>query len=79
MARYEISRGIGVIDVRAKPGHKTRGLLVAGNLVLECALGKGGISAFKREGDGATPLATMRLLWQVLKQVLEPSSATVLA
>ena len=63
MARYEISRGIGIIDVRAKPGHKTRGLLVAGNLVLECALGKGGISAFKREGDGATPLATMRLLY----------------
>ena len=63
MARYEISRGIGVIDVRAKPGHKTRGLLVAGNLVLECALGKGGISAFKCEGDGATPLATMRLLY----------------
>ena len=63
MARYGISRGIGVIDVRAKPGHNTRGLLVAGNLVLECALGKGGISAFKREGDGATPLATMRLLY----------------
>ncbi len=63
LARYEISRGIGVIDVRAKPGHKTRGLLVAGNLVLECALGKGGITAFKREGDGATPLATMRLLY----------------
>lgn len=63
MARHEISRGIGVIDVRAKPGHKTRGLLVAGNLVLECALGKGGISAFKREGDGATPLASMRLLY----------------
>ncbi len=41
MARYEISRGVGIIDVRAKPGHRTRGLLVAGNLVLECALGKG--------------------------------------
>lgn len=56
-------RGIGMIDVRAKPGHKTRGLLVAGNLVLQCALGKGGISAFKREGDGATPLSNMRLLY----------------
>lgn len=56
-------RALSTIDVRAKPGHKTRGLLVAGNLVLECALGKGGISAFKREGDGATPLARMRLLY----------------
>ncbi len=63
MARYEIRRSIDVIDVRAKPGYKTRGLLVAGNLVLQCALGKGGISAFKREGDGATPLARMRLLY----------------
>jgi len=27
-----------------------------------CALGRGGIAALKREGDGATPLARMRLL-----------------
>ncbi|CAN7237509.1 L,D-transpeptidase family protein [Phyllobacterium sp. LjRoot231] len=32
-------------------------------MVLRCALGKGGITAFKREGDGATPLARMRLLY----------------
>ncbi len=59
MTRNQKNRGIGIIDVRAKPGHKTRGLLAAGNLVLECALGKGRISAFKREGDGATPLSSM--------------------
>ncbi|NKC03592.1 hypothetical protein HED55_10535 [Ochrobactrum haematophilum] len=41
MTRYQGSRGVGIINVRAKPGHKTRGLLTAGNLVLECALGKG--------------------------------------
>ena len=63
MTRNQKSHGIGIIDVRAKPGHRTRGLLVAGNLVLQCALGKGGISAFKREGDGATPLSSMRLLY----------------
>ena len=34
----------------------------AGNLVLPCALGSAGISAIKREGDGATPLAAMRIL-----------------
>lgn len=33
-----------------------------GGKVLVCALGKGGIRALKREGDGATPLARMRLL-----------------
>lgn len=30
--------------------------------MVPCALGRSGISAFKREGDGATPLARMRLL-----------------
>ncbi len=37
--------------------------MIAGNMILRCALGKGGITAFKREGDGATPLARMRLLY----------------
>jgi L,D-peptidoglycan transpeptidase YkuD (ErfK/YbiS/YcfS/YnhG family) len=37
-------------------------LLKAGSLVFACALGRGGISSNKREGDGATPLGRMRLL-----------------
>lgn len=36
--------------------------MAVGGKVLICALGKGGIKALKREGDGATPLARMRLL-----------------
>ncbi|WP_027231023.1 L,D-transpeptidase family protein [Phyllobacterium sp. UNC302MFCol5.2] len=51
-----------VIDVRPRPGHATQGQLIAGGMVLRCALGRGGITAFKREGDGGTPLAQMRLL-----------------
>ncbi len=47
--------------VRARPGRPSQGLLRAGGSVFACALGRGGISAFKREGDGATPLAAMRL------------------
>ena len=31
-------------------------------VVFPCALGRGGISSNKREGDGATPLAAMRIL-----------------
>jgi len=31
-------------------------------MIFRCALGRGGISANKREGDGATPLAAMRVL-----------------
>lgn len=54
--------GLTRLTVRARPGNPSQGLLVAGNAVFPCALGKGGISASKREGDGATPLASMRIL-----------------
>ena len=48
-----------------KPGQRTRGWLVAGPLALPVALGRGGIRANKREGDGGTPRGTFRLrrLW----------------
>jgi L,D-peptidoglycan transpeptidase YkuD (ErfK/YbiS/YcfS/YnhG family) len=51
--------------VRAKPGHRSRGWLLAGPLALPVALGRGGIKANKREGDGGTPRGTFRLrrLW----------------
>jgi L,D-peptidoglycan transpeptidase YkuD (ErfK/YbiS/YcfS/YnhG family) len=51
--------------VRAKPGARTRGILTAGALALPVALGRGGIRANKREGDGGTPRGTFRLrrLW----------------
>ena len=54
--------GIRIITVRTAPGKPQRGLLRAGGRTFPCALGRSGISAFKREGDGATPLAAMRLL-----------------
>lgn len=50
------------LTVRPAPRDQRRGLIVAGKRVLACALGKGMISARKREGDGATPLGAMRLL-----------------
>ncbi|SJM31626.1 ErfK/YbiS/YcfS/YnhG family protein [Mesorhizobium delmotii] len=55
-------KGLRVLTVRARPGHASQGLLQAGKLVFSCALGCGGISAGKREGDGATPLGSMRIL-----------------
>jgi len=57
-----LPKGLLALTVRARPGHPTQGLLQAGKLVFPCALGRGGISANKREGDGATPLAAMRIL-----------------
>ena len=50
------------IAVRARPGQRTRGWLVAGALALPVALGRGGIKANKREGDGGTPRGVFRLL-----------------
>jgi L,D-peptidoglycan transpeptidase YkuD (ErfK/YbiS/YcfS/YnhG family) len=39
-----------------------RGLLQAGHFSLPCAIGAGGVSRQKREGDGATPAGRFRLL-----------------
>ena len=51
--------------VRAAPGDRTRGWLMAGPLAIPVALGRGGIRANKREGDGGTPRGSFRLrrLW----------------
>jgi L,D-peptidoglycan transpeptidase YkuD (ErfK/YbiS/YcfS/YnhG family) len=56
---------LSTIAVRAKPGKQTRGWLVAGPRAIPVALGRGGIKANKREGDGGTPRGRFRLkrLW----------------
>jgi L,D-peptidoglycan transpeptidase YkuD (ErfK/YbiS/YcfS/YnhG family) len=58
-------RHLKTLSVRAAPGSRTRGLMLAGPLAFPVALGHGGILANKREGDGATPRGTYRLkrLW----------------
>lgn len=50
------------MTVRTRPGAPSQGLLIAGGRVMRCALGRSGVTAFKREGDGATPLAAMAVL-----------------
>ena len=56
---------LDTIRVRARPGDPTRGWLVAGPLAVPVALGRTGIKANKREGDGGTPRGRFRLrrLW----------------
>ena len=53
------------LRVRARAGDRTKAWLIAGPLAVPVALGRGGILANKREGDGATPRGRFRLvrLW----------------
>jgi L,D-peptidoglycan transpeptidase YkuD (ErfK/YbiS/YcfS/YnhG family) len=51
-----------LIRVRTRPGTRTRGILSAGALQIPVSLGRGGIRADKREGDGGTPRGTFRLI-----------------
>jgi L,D-peptidoglycan transpeptidase YkuD (ErfK/YbiS/YcfS/YnhG family) len=60
-------RTLSIIRVRGRPGDRTRGLLLAGGLAIPVMLGRGGIRANKREGDGATPrgrFRPVRLWWR---------------
>jgi L,D-peptidoglycan transpeptidase YkuD (ErfK/YbiS/YcfS/YnhG family) len=58
-------RGLTLIRVTAAAGFPTRGHLIAGSHVFRVALGRGGIRADKREGDGGTPRGRFKLvrLW----------------
>jgi L,D-peptidoglycan transpeptidase YkuD (ErfK/YbiS/YcfS/YnhG family) len=53
------------LTVHRRPAQASRGWLSAGGRALPVALGRGGIRANKREGDGATPRGVFRLrrLW----------------
>lgn len=52
-----------VVIVRPAPGNRARGTVSLGGITVQAALGRSGRTAFKREGDGATPIAAMRLLY----------------
>jgi L,D-peptidoglycan transpeptidase YkuD (ErfK/YbiS/YcfS/YnhG family) len=51
----------GLLVVRVLSRAAQRGVLHWGGLALPCAIGRGGVRARKREGDGATPLGRWRL------------------
>jgi len=58
-------RPLSVIRVNPAAGNPRRGWLTAGALTIPVALGRGGIKANKREGDGGTPRGVFypRQLW----------------
>ncbi len=52
------------LRVRRRPGAAPHlGLLTIAGLTLPCALGRSGLTRFKREGDGATPVGRFELLF----------------
>jgi L,D-peptidoglycan transpeptidase YkuD (ErfK/YbiS/YcfS/YnhG family) len=53
-------RPFSAIGIRAAAGDPRRGWLIAGGRAIPVALGRGGIRANKREGDGGTPKGTFR-------------------
>ncbi len=55
-------RPFASVTIRARAGNPRRGWLIAGGLAIPVALGRGGILANKREGDGGTPRGTFRPL-----------------
>jgi len=62
-ASYTTNRGSGplsAISVKPAAGNPRRGWLMAGRLTIPVALGRGGILANKREGDGGTPRGSFR-------------------
>ena len=69
---------VRTLRVRAAPGSRTRGWMVAGPLAFPVALGRGGILANKREGDGATPRGRFRLRRLWWRADRDPRPATLL-
>ncbi len=52
----------GTITVRVKPGSRTQALVSFAGRTEQAAIGRSGTTSRKREGDGATPIAPMRLV-----------------
>ena len=78
MAQPKRERSLRRLTVRRKPGWPARGWLMAGQLSLPVALGRTGIKANKREGDGATPRGTFRLTRLRWRADRHPRPATLL-
>jgi L,D-peptidoglycan transpeptidase YkuD (ErfK/YbiS/YcfS/YnhG family) len=71
-----VMQTLRTLHVRTAPGNRTRGVLAAGPLAIPVALGRGGILANKREGDGGTPRGSFRLrrLWWRADRAARPAT-----
>ena len=61
------TRAATTVTVRRRPGLPSQGILTFAGCAIPVALGRGGLKANKREGDGGTPIGTfrpLRLWWR---------------
>jgi len=67
---------LSLIRIHRRPGRRSQGWLRAGPLAVPVALGRGGIRADKREGDGGTPRGRFRplRLWWRADRLPRPAS-----
>lgn len=67
-------RAVSHITIVRRPGQRTRGWLMAGPWTFPVALGREGVRANKREGDGATPRGCFRpvRLWWRADRIIRP-------
>jgi L,D-peptidoglycan transpeptidase YkuD (ErfK/YbiS/YcfS/YnhG family) len=71
---------LATIRVSARPGRRSQGFLRAGSLVMPVALGRAGVKANKREGDGGTPhgqFFPVRLWWRGDRLSRPPTSLPI--
>jgi L,D-peptidoglycan transpeptidase YkuD (ErfK/YbiS/YcfS/YnhG family) len=70
------SMSLSLVRIHRRPGNGKRGWLRAGPLTVPVALGRAGIRADKREGDGGTPRGCFRplRLWWRADRLPRPSS-----
>ncbi len=73
---------IRVIRVRRSPQRGNCGIAIAAERMLRCAIGRGGITGNKREGDGATPVGHFRFVagyYRADREVLRPTGLSMTA
>jgi L,D-peptidoglycan transpeptidase YkuD (ErfK/YbiS/YcfS/YnhG family) len=71
-------RCFSLLRVRPAPASAHGGLLLAGRQMIPVVLGRTGVAANKREGDGATPRGRFRLLRLWWRADRSPRPATLL-
>jgi L,D-peptidoglycan transpeptidase YkuD (ErfK/YbiS/YcfS/YnhG family) len=72
-----VKKTSGTITIRSAPGNRQRAMVNLAGQTFKAAIGRSGTSALKREGDGATPIAAMKLMhgfWRAERLALPPTA-----